>query len=251
MRATMRRTRSLILIGMLGAMALIPQTISPARAQNIPLPPGVVFFDGHRYLLPEAAIAKNADAVRALIAAGNALGMVRGNTYGNQTHLALGQSTHRWRYVATGTVNGEQVKVIMDWDYRLPAVRRQVTHADKSTTITVANGHFAWDESKQGVYSSPAKTTSADRFLEQYLLPPAVIQLGEPPTETIKIATNAAGLRELTIPAPEFNSQLKATLDKEGNVTHTEMMVQGKLYSGDYSDYQGDMMEYHVFFPHR
>jgi hypothetical protein len=247
----MRKTRSFFVVGILGTLALVPQTITPARAQNIALPPGVVFFDGHRYLLPEAAVAKNADAVRALIAAGNALGMVRGNTYGNQTHLTLGQSTHRWRVVASGTMNGQQANVIVDMDYRLPAVRQQITRADKTTEITVANGHFAWDESKPGIYSGPAKTTSADRFLQQYLLPPAVIQLGEPAAETIKVATNAAGLRELTIPAPEFNSQLKATLDKDGHVTHTEMMVAGKLYSGDYSDYQGDMMEYHVYFPHR
>lgn len=247
----MRKINHLLLLGMLGALAFVPHSLTPAQAQNIPLPPGVVFFEGHRYLLPEAAIAKNADAVRALIAAGNALGMVRGNTYGNQTHLTLGQSTHRWRYVASGMVNGEQADVIMDFDYRLPAVRRQVTHPDKTTTITVANGHFAWDESKPGVYSGAAKTTSPERFIEQYLLPPAVIQLGEPAAETIKVATNAAGLREFTIPAPEFNSQLKATLDKDGHVTHTEMLVQGKLYSGDFSDYQGDMMEYHVFFPHR
>src|SRR5258705_12928313 len=116
----MLNTRSVLLLAMLGGLALAPQTMTPALAQNIPLPPGVVFFDGHRYLLPEAAIAKNAEAVRALITAGNQLGMVRGNTYGNQTHLALGNSTHRWRDGATGRMNGGQVKVTMGMDYRLP-----------------------------------------------------------------------------------------------------------------------------------
>ena len=41
------------LLAMLGGLMLSPQTMTPALAQNIPLPPGVVFFEGHRYLLPE------------------------------------------------------------------------------------------------------------------------------------------------------------------------------------------------------
>src|SRR5882762_10056049 len=114
-------TKSLLVAGIAAVSAFVVQAAAPVFAQNIPLPPGVVFFEGHRYLLPEAAVTKNADAVRALIAAGNALGMVRGNTYGNQTHLTLGQSTHRWRYVASGTMNGQQVNVILDMDYCLPA----------------------------------------------------------------------------------------------------------------------------------
>jgi len=246
----MRNTTKLMIAG-IAALAVPVVALAPVWGQNIALPPGVVFFEGHRYLLPEAAVAKNAAAVSALITAGNQLGMVRGNTYGNQTHLALGNSTHRWRYVATGMMNGEQVKVTMDMDYRLPAVRTQIEHANKTTEITVANGHYAWDESKPGVYSGPAKTASWERLLPIYMLPPAVIQLGDPAAETIKLATNSAGLRELTIPAPQFKSELKATLDKEGLVSHTEMMVQGKLYSADYSQYEGDMMEYHVYFPHR
>src|SRR3954470_15707727 len=168
----MRNTTKLMIAG-IGTLAVPVMALAPVWAQNIPLPPGVVFFEGHRYLLPEAAVAKNAPAVSALIAAADAMGMVRGNTYGNQTHLALGNSTHRWRYVATGTMNGEQVKVIVDMDYRLPAVRTQIEHANKTTEITVANGRYVWDESKPGVYSGPGKTTPAERLLQLYVLPPA------------------------------------------------------------------------------
>ncbi len=247
----MSKTKTTLLAGVAGLVMVAAMAAAPARAQNIPLPPGVVFFEGARYLLPEAAVAKNANAVKALIAASNAMGMTRGNTYGNQTHVTLGQSTHRWRFVGTGMLNGEQVKVTFDMDYRLPAVRTQVERANKTTEITVANGRYAWDESKLGVFSAAAKTPSIDRLLQAYILPPAVVQLGEPAAETIKLSTNAAGLRELTVPAPGFKSELKATLDKNGFVTHTEMMFGGKLYSGDYSQYEGDMMEYHVFFPHK
>jgi hypothetical protein len=226
-----------------------PAAAGPAQP-NIPLPRGVVFFDGARYALPEAAVINNAPAVRALIAAGNALGMVRGNTYGNQTHRTIGHSTHRWQYVATGTMNGEQVKVTMDMDYRLPAVRTRVERAGKPIEITVANGRYAWDESKLGVYSGAAKTSSAERLLPIYLFPQAVIHLAEPESTTIKVA-EVGGMRELTIPVPHFKSEMKATLDAKGFPVRTEMRVNGKLYTSEFSNFENDKMDYHVYGPHR
>jgi hypothetical protein len=241
----------LLIAGIAGmAGAAIAQTAAAPPTPAIPLPRGVVFFEGARYALPAAAVANNAPAVSALIAAGNALGMVRGNTYGNQTHRTIGHSTHRWRYVASGTLNGEQVNITVDMDYRLPAIRTQLERAGKPIEITAANGKYAWDESRPGVYSGPAKTTSAERFLPMYLLPQAVIHLAEPAAETIKVA-QVSGLRELTIPVPHFKSEMKATLDAKGLVTRTEMRVNGKLYTTEFSDYQNDKMDYHVFFPHR
>jgi hypothetical protein len=235
--------------GLLGTVSAQAQTAAPP-APSIPLPEGVVFFDGLRYALPEAAATNNAPAVRALIAAGSALGMVRGNTYGNQTHRTIGHSTHRWRYVASGTLNGEQVNITVDMDYRLPAIRTQLQRAGGPMEITAANGKYAWSETELGRYSGPSETPSAEQFLPMYLLPQAVIHLGEPEAETISLA-ETGGMRELTIPVPHFNSEMKATLDAEGFITRTEMSVSGKLYTTEFSDYQNDKMDYHVYFPHR
>jgi hypothetical protein len=224
----------------IGVAACFAGTATPALAQAAP-----VVIDGSRYLLPQGA-AKNLDAVRALIAASDALGMTRAIV------RTLGGSTQSLQYKATGTMGGQPVSaVVAAFDYRLPSIRLDVTRPDKSREITVANGDVSWDESKPGIFLQPGKTAAADRLLPLWLLPPAVVHAGVAAAETMTLAQKGAGVRELTIPVPRFRTDLRATLNAKGEVTHTEMSVGGKLYSGDFANYQNDRLDYHLYFPHR
>jgi hypothetical protein len=101
------------------------------------------------------------------------------------------------------------------------------------------------------VFLRAGATPAADRLLPLWLLPPFVIHEGADMAGSIKLADKGGGLRELTIPVRRYNSELKATVNAKNEVVHTEMTVGGRLYSADLSDYQGDSMEYHVYFPHR
>jgi hypothetical protein len=233
----MRRT-SLIAaaFAMLGALA-VPTAGAWAQAA----PPVVI--DGTPYVLPAGA-ANNVDAVKVLIASTDAMGMLRGVV------RTLGGATHSFQYKATGTVGGQNASVVVGFDYRLPAIRMDVTYADKTRQITVASGNLSWDESKPGVFSQAGKTTAADRLMPLWLLPPAVVLEGAAGAATLKVAT-VNGAKQITIPLPRYMTQLVATLDTKGNVTHTEMNVGGKLYSADLSNYQDDKLDFHVYFPHR
>lgn len=234
----------------------------------------LVVIDKFKYDLPAGA-AKNVDAVRALIAASDALGMLRQNAYVGATHNVLGSSTNQWTYFANGTMNGEPASVRVDWDYKVgaarmgsdlaPGIRMQVErdakrkmdgmHVNSSSCVdckevVVASGDLSWDESKPGVFKQAGKTSAAERLLQIYLMPPAAVILGAKAADTIKLG-NKGGLRELTIPVPQYKSELKATLNAKGEIVHTEMTVDGKLHSADFSEYQNDLMDFHVMFPHK
>ena len=231
---------------------------SPAPAEAPPpapaatpakLPPGVIVVDGYKYHLPEEAL-KNLDAVRALITVGDALGMIRNNTYGGATHYTVGEATDGWEYHATGTVGGQKASLIVGLDYRLPAIRYEAKRGE-ATELWAAAGKLSWEESKPGVYSGAAKASAEERLMQIYLLPPAVVTMGRQAADKIKLGTRD-GLRELTIPIAAYASDLRAVLDAKGHPVHTEMAVGGKLYSADYGDYgETDTMEFHVYFPHK
>jgi hypothetical protein len=55
----------------------------------------------------------------------------------------------------------------------------------------------------------------------------------------------------LTIPMPMYNSEMKATLNFEGQPIKTEMVVNGKTWTGEYADYINDRMDMHVFGPQK
>jgi hypothetical protein len=219
--------------------ALIALAGGPAWAQRAVQ----MEIDGIPYLLPAGA-AKNVDAVKVLIAAAEAQGMIR-----NIVRI-VGDSAMMVQYRATGTMAGEKVSLTVGLDYRLPAVRMDVTHADKTREITVASGDLSWDEVTPGVFKQAGKTSAAERLMPLWLLPPFIIHEGALHPETIKITTRD-GMREISVPLERYKTELKATLNAANQVIHTEMAVGGKLYTADFSAYETDPMPYHVFFPHK
>ena len=52
----------------------------------------------------------------------------------------------------------------------------------------------------------------------------------------------------ISLPAP-FNANLVATVDNTGQPTHTEIAFGGKTYTGDFTNYSNDHMDYHVYGP--
>lgn len=223
--------------------------------------PAIVTIDGFKYGLAESAL-KNLDAVKVLIDVADAMGIVRNNDYENPGYNTIGGSAHTWEYRANGTVNGQQVNLIVGMDYRGPSVREQISNGPSMASATdaksrpaakailVATGKYAWDESKIGVYSGAAKTSAADRLLQLQMLPAAVVFDGVAAPDKIKLTTSG-DTKTLTVPVPAYSTELKATINKADQIVHLEMNANGKLYSADFSDYQNDRMDYHVFFPHK
>src|SRR6188508_1140087 len=98
------RYRTRRLGALLASIIVISAPATGAWAQA-----GSVIIDGVPYALPTAA-AKNPDAVRALIAASDALGMTR------SLIRTLGGTTQTLQYKATGTMNGQAVTVVAAYD---------------------------------------------------------------------------------------------------------------------------------------
>jgi hypothetical protein len=209
-----------------------------------------VAVDGYYYHLPAGA-ADNLEAARALVAASDGMGMTRRSalTTGDNSRSCLGCSTDSFEYKGSGTFNGQKVKsVSIHFDLRIPAVRADVIGEDNKRAVTVAAGKLAWDESAPGVFAKPA-SDAAERLIPVLLLPPAAIVLGAAQADKIKVAM-VGGDRVLTIPVPYLFADLKATLDLDGRVSRTEVTYGGKVYSGEYSEFQNDRMDYHVWGPH-
>jgi hypothetical protein len=229
-----------------GAAALAAAAmLATAPAWAVP-----VAVDGYFYDLPADA-AKNLDAVRVLIQTSDGLGMTRRCRAVSNTVNSLGCSTQAFEYLGSGTIDGTKAeRVSIHFDLRLPAVRTDVTLADKSRAVTVAAKELSWDETTPGIFAKASTVPAADRLLPLYLLPTAVVVLGQASADKIKLSRDASGNDVLTIPVPRYNSELKAIIDANGRPVHTEMTVGGKLYSGDYSEYTNDRMDYHVWGPH-
>ena len=248
--------KSLFLAAMAGATSALVATAvwaqqaapaAPPVQGSAVLPPGVIIIDWYKYRLPESAKA-NLEPVRALIAASDALGVTRDNSYGGATHVTLSEAIDGWEFTGTGTYNGQPAKVVFGMEYRLPGVRMDITRGT-SREIIVAARDLAWDESKPGIYSGPAKTSVIERLIPAYLMPGAVTTMGRQAIDKIKLASRN-GMRELIIPVPKIGADLRVTLDAKGNIIHTETTVGGKVYSADFSGpWRNDDLDMHVFFP--
>jgi hypothetical protein len=228
---------------LVGAAALAIMAATPVFAVQTNV-------DGYFYDLP-AGSDKNLAAVRALIAASDALGMTRrgGSCLANSNCLGTTTASHEYR--ATGTWMGQKVDlVVVDFDYRIPAIRVDVTTPDKKRSGKVAAEDLVWDESSPGYFSGTSTEKPADRLLPIYLLPHAVAYFGGLAADKIKLATSATGDRTLTIPLPApISADLVAHLGVDGLPDRTELTYGGKIYTGEFSDFSNDRMDYHVFGP--
>jgi hypothetical protein len=208
--------------------------------------------DGYRYGGQLVAGAdKNLDALRVLIKAADGTGMVRLGPPRN--YLVLGDTTNALRINGTGTYNGQQAHVVMDWDYRYPGVRLNVQSPDgKTGQITVAKDTLAWDEKTPGVYGGAAQTSAIDRLVLPYLMPTAVIIAGRDAADVMKLSRDERGRNVLTIPVPKLgqNVNLVATLNADGRPIRTQIALGGKVYTGEFDDFLNDRMDYVMRFPH-
>jgi hypothetical protein len=225
---------------------------------------------------------KNVDAMRVLVKASQATGQYRNVAYGFSTvatYLVIGDTTPMMRIEGKGSWQGESnVKVRMDWDYRVPGVRLYVTHANGSQDITVMadprvspTGRFGhldqpelfgsgpltgvqlatWKEKPAGVYSGPSDANAQELLALEYLMPTNLILAGRDAADKIKTAR--LGKNDvLTIPVPRLGgANLAVTLAADGSPTHAEVTVNGKKYTGDYGNYLSDRGDYEVQFPHQ
>ena len=241
------RNRSQLTYGLAAAIIVATAvTATPTFAKD-----ATAAIDGYKYYLPEGS-ENNLEAVRALIAASDGLGMTRrsrGQIPNGNNQNCLGCSTASYEYKGSGTYAGQKADVMsIHFDYRIPAVRTDVTFADGTRMVTVAANGLTWDESIPGVFAKDSDAAAADRLLEVYLLPPAVVFFGQAAADKIKLSMDGAD-RVLTVPLPDLDADLKATLDFNGRPVHTEISYGGKVYTGDYSDFSNDHMDYHVWGP--
>jgi hypothetical protein len=245
------------------------QAVSPTRSTGsasdaIPpptgAPAGTVFarvqVGGYFYNLPQGSD-KNLDAVTVLVNASNAMGMSRIATWvnnitgGDGARSCLGCSTDSFEYRGSGMFNGAQVKdVSLKFDYRFPAIRTDVTAADGTRTVTVAKRTMSWDETTPGIFKAASTQPAAERLLPAMLLPPAAVVYGAYFAPMLTVTKSPDGTAVLTLPVPALNTNMKATVDDKGDIVHTELTYNGKLYAGDYSNFQNDKMDYHVYGPH-
>src|SRR4029079_13116088 len=126
----------------------------------------------------------NAEAVRALIEISDAHGLTRnqpipGNAPAGGPANCLGCLTPMFEFKGAGTFNGvDKVKVVIDFDRRLPAVRVDMTTADNKRSVSVAMGKTSWDETTPGIFSKASTTPALDRLLPIFLLPTEVVTSG-------------------------------------------------------------------------
>jgi hypothetical protein len=168
--------------------------------------------------------------------------------------LVLGDTTNGMRVDAMGVWKGEKAKVVIDWDYRVPGIRLDVTSADgKVRAITVAADNLAWDEKTPGVFGGRADTSVVERLVVAYLMPSAVILASRDAADVMKLSKDDRGRDVLTIPVPKLGTgvDLVATFDADGHPTHTQIVLNGKTYSGEFSEFVSDRMDMAVNFPHR
>jgi hypothetical protein len=196
---------------------------------------------------------KNLEALRVLIKAADAMGQLRDNQYGGSLYLVLGDTTNAMRMNADGTWNGAKSHVVIDWDYRVPGIRVDVSSADgKTRNVQVAANNLAWDEKTPGVFGGQATNSVAERLVIAYLMPSAVILTGRDAADTMKLSKDDKGKQVLTIPVPKLGAgvNLVATLDADGHPVHTQIALGGKTYTGDFDEFLADRMDMAVNFSH-
>jgi hypothetical protein len=203
--------------------------------------------DGFFYELPEGS-KNNLAALRVLIDASDALGLTRNNGGGTN---CIGCTLPSFQLQGTGTYAGvEKATVRIDFDYRFQAIRADVTGPDKKRTVTVAARGQSWDETTPGIFAKASSQPALERLLPVYLYPSAAIyRAGLDPTK-IQVATEG-NARVLTVPLPEYGTSIKAYVNAKGLVTKTEMVWQGKTYTGEYANFDNDRVDNHIFLPYR
>ena len=208
-----------------------------------------ISIDGYRYggQIPTGSD-KNMEALNILIKVADAMGQLRDNQYGGSTHLVLGDTTPAKRIVGEGTWNGEKVSLRMDWDYRVPGVRIETTKANKSVDIQVAAGTLAWDEKSPGVYGKAAATSAQERLVLAYLMPSGVLTAAREGLPDVKLSKDGART-VLTIPVPQLGANMTATLSTDFRPVKSEVTLNGKKYTGEFSEFLGDRGDYEVKFP--
>jgi len=225
----------------LGAFAIASVVSLPAYAVKTDV-------DGYLYDLPANA-KDNIAPLRALIDASDAMGMTRNN---GQALNCIGCTLPSFQLVGTGTYGGvDKATVRIDFDYRLQAIRADFTGPDKKRTVQVATKGLVWDESEPGKFAKTSTQSALERLLPVYLYPTAVVYFGGQAIDKISVATNADGLRVLTVPLADYKADLKATINGKGFVTKTELAYGGKTYTGEYSQVDNDRVDNHIFLPNR
>ena len=251
----MTYVKSLAAAALAGAM--LAGLATAASAQGIAGPGllGAKFIavDGYKYGggLP-VGVDKNLDAFRVLIKAADAMGQLRDNQYGGSQYLVIGDTTNAMRMVANGTINGAKSHVVIDWDLRVPGVRIDVQSPDgkNHTSVQVGDAKLAWDESSPGIYKGPATTSANERLVIAYLMPSGVVLAGRDAADKIKLGKD--GARDtLTFPVPTLGADMVATLDAEGHPVHTQIVMGGKTYTGDFDNFLNDRADTEVKFPHQ
>jgi hypothetical protein len=221
---------------------------APAPAQKY-LGSNFMSIDGYKYggQIPTGSD-QNMEAFKILIKVADAMGQLRDNQYGGSTHLVLGDTTPAKRIVGEGTWNGEKVSLRMDWDYRVPGVRIETTKANKSVDIQVAAGTLAWDEKSPGVYGKAATTSAQERLVLAYLMPPGVLTAAREALPDVKLSKDGART-VLTFPVPQLGTSMTATLSTDFRPVKSEVTLNGKKYTGEFSEFLGDRGDYEVKFP--
>jgi hypothetical protein len=243
------RKQSVLYGSLAGGLVALAMLTSPAWAVRTEI-------DGYFYDLPVDAFKNNPDAVRALVEVSDALGITRNQPIAGAAPAGgpancLGCLTPKFELKGTGTYGGvEKANVVIDFDRRIPAVRADMTTADNKRTVSVAVDKVSWDETAPGAFSKVSSTAALDRLLPVFLLPSEVVYSGQPAADKIKL-TSLGSLRTLTVPLPQYRTNLIATINRSGFPVKTEMTYGGKVYTGEYSEFDNDHMDNHVFMPSR
>jgi hypothetical protein len=226
--------------GLLGAIAVVA-VAAPAHAVKTDV-------DGYLYDLPDGA-KNNLAPLRVLIEASDAMGLTRNN--GNALNC-IGCTLPSFQLMGKGTYGGvDNATVRIDYDYRIQAVRADVTGADKKRTVLVAAKGLVWDESEPGKFAKTATQPALERLLPVYLYPTAAVYLGGLAPDKVQLSTNPDGQRVLSIPLADYKADLKATVSGKGFITKIELAYGGKTYTAEYSQFDNDRVDNHIFLPNR
>jgi len=190
----------------------------------------------------------NNPAEKALYDAASALGMIRFKAADRKLRTDVIDVIE---FTGAGTWNDQKVTAVtVGLDYVYPAVRADVDKGNGAHEIAVAREKVSWDESKPGVFQKASTVAAAERLRDMWLLPTGIVLAGTQAMDKLKVADKPAGQRELTVSTPG-GFDVKATMDAKGFIIHTEATVGGKLYSGDFSNFIPDGMDFEVMFPGR